>query len=366
MPDPSSQPTARIEAFDVSRALAILGMILVNFSVASGVHETGPPWLQWIEGLFVGRAAALFVVLAGVGLSLMTRSARLLRDPGELARARRRIWIRAAFLLVIGLLDLILWPGDILHFYAFYFALGSLFVLASDRMLWGAAVVSVLGFVVLFFVFDYETAWNWETLHYADLWQPAGMARHLVFNGFHPIFPWLAYLLVGMWLGRRDLLAAGTRRRILAWSLGMAVLVEVGSWLAVRNFTANPGELDPEWIPFLFGTGSMPPLPQYLIAAGSEALAVICVSVVLLRRWPALVAVRWLRVAGRHALTMYFTHVYLGLVALHLLGVAFDNSLGLAMGFGVLFFVVAVLVANLWNRRFRHGPLEWVIRRLAG
>ncbi len=33
---------------------------------------------------------------------------------------------------------------------------------------------------------------------------------------------------------------------------------------------------------------------------------------------------------------------------------------------GALFFAAAVFLSWLWKRRFRHGPLEWVMRAVAG
>lgn len=56
----------------------------------------------------------------------------------------------------------------------------------------------VLVFVVMFFALDYSQGWNWETLGYSGFWSSHGMVRHLFFNGFHPVVPWLAFVLVGM------------------------------------------------------------------------------------------------------------------------------------------------------------------------
>ncbi|MEL6625785.1 MAG: heparan-alpha-glucosaminide N-acetyltransferase domain-containing protein, partial [Bacteroidota bacterium] len=65
--------TKRIIGIDVARALAVIGMIIVNFKVVLG--EKGESWLKPFANVFFGKAAALFVVLAGVGLALMTNTA---------------------------------------------------------------------------------------------------------------------------------------------------------------------------------------------------------------------------------------------------------------------------------------------------
>jgi len=68
----------RIIGIDVARALAVIGMIIVNFKVVFG--ENGLPWVKSFVSIFDGKAAATFVVLAGVGLALMTNSAINNRD----------------------------------------------------------------------------------------------------------------------------------------------------------------------------------------------------------------------------------------------------------------------------------------------
>ncbi|MDQ0177823.1 putative membrane protein YeiB [Bacillus chungangensis] len=66
----------RIEGLDFARALAMFGMLIVNYTIIMGAGGNGPYWLVWFTELFEGRASAAFVVLAGIGVALMTRKAR--------------------------------------------------------------------------------------------------------------------------------------------------------------------------------------------------------------------------------------------------------------------------------------------------
>jgi hypothetical protein len=66
----------RVTGFDLALALAIFGMVIVNFKIAMNA-ETGNTLLMNFAGAFDGRASALFVILAGVGVTLMTNKARL-------------------------------------------------------------------------------------------------------------------------------------------------------------------------------------------------------------------------------------------------------------------------------------------------
>jgi len=235
-------------------------MVIVNFKIVMGAEQAGPHWLLELAGLFDGRAAALFVVLAGAGISLMTREGRVNGDRQLAKRNRMVLWKRALFLFVVGLLYTPLWPADILHFYGIYIAIGALLVTAQNRWLWSLVLFFTLVFVLLILTFDYEKGWNWETLSYSGLWTFAGMIRNLFFNGFHPVFPWVAFLLTGMWLGRQDMSSSMNRKKLFLYGLGVAVLAESISLLLVRHFSNIRSELDQETLIALFGTKPMPPM----------------------------------------------------------------------------------------------------------
>src|SRR5437763_250264 len=67
---PGGPPAARIQGYDVARALAILGMVVVHFGLVVAGPATKSGWLAALLRFLDGRAAALFVALAGVGLTL--------------------------------------------------------------------------------------------------------------------------------------------------------------------------------------------------------------------------------------------------------------------------------------------------------
>jgi len=98
----------RIIGIDVARALAVIGMIIVNFKVVFG--ENGNQILKNITHLFDGKAAATFVVLAGVGIALMSNSAVKKNEVEKLNKIKAGIFKRALFLFAIGLSYIILNP----------------------------------------------------------------------------------------------------------------------------------------------------------------------------------------------------------------------------------------------------------------
>ncbi len=359
----ASRSRKRIEGYDFARALAIFGMVIVNYKIVMGAEQAGPHWLLDVAGLLDGRAAATFVVLAGAGIALMTRRARREGDAQGLASHRTRLLKRALFLFVVGLCYTPLWPADILHFYGIYIAVGALVLAAPDRRLWGLAVAFMSVFVLLLFVLDYERGWDWETLSYSGFWTVKGMIRHLFYNGFHPVFPWTAFLLVGMWLGRQDLRDDRLRRRVLLTSLVVAALAEGVSWGLIQ--TLVPGTPDSD-LAALFGTEPMPPMPLYLLAGAGTAFVVITGSIALTERFAE---ARWIRPivsTGRLALTLYVAHVVVGMDTLEALGVLENQSPPFAIGSALVFCVISVVFAHTWKHRFAHGPLEWMMRRMTG
>jgi uncharacterized protein len=352
----------RIEGFDLARALAFLGMVFVNFRVALATEEGSPPWLTWLDTRLDGRAAATFVILAGVGLSLLSRRARESGDAAAMAGVRRTVLRRAAFLFVVGLLYWSIWPADILHYYGVFLAIGALLLNAPDRLLLGLAATLVALFALLLVLgVDYGAGWDWPTLTYHGFWTPRGFVRNLVYNGFHPVVPWLAFLLLGMWLGRRDLRDPGVWRRLFLIGLVVAVASETASRLLVAVATPRLGAEDAGAV---FGTTPMPPMPLYMLAASGTSVVVIVLCVRIAERFAGAGWLAPLVATGQLALTLYVAHVLIGLGPLEASGHG-RRSVAFSIAWGAAFCVGAVGFSYLWRSRYARGPLEMVMRRLA-
>jgi uncharacterized membrane protein YeiB len=354
----------RIIGYDLARALAVIGMVVVNFKIVMGAGTTGPDWLVKLAGLLDGRAAATFVVLAGAGLSLLSGKGRTLNDLDLLAKDRRILLKRALFLFVVGSLYTPIWPADILHFYGVYIAVAAFLLAVPTKRLWAYAGSLTAAFVVMLVAFNYEKGWDWSTLSYEGLWTPVGMVRHMFFNGFHPVVPWLAFLLLGMILGRLDMSSPVIRRRVFAWGAGLAIAAELVSRTLIRILSTGANPADREVITAIFGTKPMPPMPLYMIAGAGTACAVIAASIALGEKYGNSAWIRPFVATGQLALTLYVAHVVIGMGTLEAIGRLENQTLPFAVFASLLFCAAGVIFAHVWRKRFKRGPLEAVMRVL--
>ncbi len=95
----SSRAQTRLVGLDVARFLALLGMMATHLLATR--DEAGDP--TWVAEVFSGRASALFALLAGVSLALMTGGSRPVRGEERVARSAGLL-VRALAVGVVGLL----------------------------------------------------------------------------------------------------------------------------------------------------------------------------------------------------------------------------------------------------------------------
>ncbi len=362
----------RLQAYDVARGLAFLGMVVVNYKILlSGLSPVGPDWLNSLTGVFTGRAAALFVVVAGAGISLMASRAK--EKEAGFAAFRLILCKRALFLVVLGYGWVELWPADILHFYGFYFLFAVVFVSLPGRWLWVLTGSSVAGFTMLYLVVGFWDDWNLETLEYRNFWEPWQLVKNLVFNGWHPLLPWLGFLFAGMWLGRQDLVNRRTSRRVLVTSALVAACGYLLAWFLTGALAKKPshGRLD-EFVMALHQLAkaeSFPPAPLYVLSAGGVAFSVVALCFLVCRSVRAKKILHPLACTGRMALTLYIAHVF---ISFFIVGDQLEEGklgsmeLTESAVWIVAVWVVSILVATGWFRFFRRGPLESVMRFLTG
>lgn len=361
----ASPTSSRLDGLDLARFLAFFGMVVVNFkivmlsneAVADAVYDGGTYWLATVTSLLEGKAAATFVVLAGVGLGLS--SSRSAAEATRLLTLRRSL-----FLLVVGLLNTLIFDADILHYYAFYFFLGMFCLHLPTRNLMQLTAAIIFGFALLLVFFDYDAGWNWSNLTYTGFWTVEGFIRNLLFNGWHPVIPWLAFFLWGIVISRWRLDRRETQLNMILAGGAVVVVVGIFSWGAVVGHSlANMIEAD---LISLLMTSPIPPTPFFMIMGMAVATTVIgiCLAVAGFAGQSAWFSV--LTAPGRQTLTLYVGHILIGMGTLEELGMLGNQDLETSALASVCFCAAAMIYAAVWGRFFKRGPVEMLMRKLAG
>ncbi len=342
----------RLAGLDLARYLALVGMVIVNFDVVmvGPVPAGAGGFAEWLQG----RAAATFVVLAGVGFGLGARDK-------EWSVTSRVTLKRVGFLFALGMINMAIFPADIIHYYAFYFLLCLPFLGLGNRHLLVAILAVTISFPLLSLVLDYDTGWQWETVSYEGLWTVDGYLRNLVFNGWHPVIPWIAFFLGGVLLSRARLHDRKVQCRLLvAGTAGFTGALLVSALLSAWSAT-----IDPE-LHYLFSAAPIPPMPLFVIAGSAIACAVIGLCLLLAPWLNSIGILELLTPAGRQTLTLYIAHIVIGMGILEGVGMIGGQTARQALIAALLFCVVATVFSFAWLRAFKRGPLEGLMRRVTG
>ena len=354
--------TARITSLDLIRGVAVLGILLMNavsfklddaayFNLSAGGSNN---WLDWAVGVF----GEIFVDQKFMGLfSLLFGASMILFIDRAAARGARAVLLnmwRNALLLLIGILHLAVWDGDVLTVYA----VSSVFLLALRRLpnWWliaiGAALFALSAALGLVSQYIADSA----NASIAGLWTPgeiddqSGLAL-VVLSGF--FLRALGAILIGAGLYRIGFMsgamsASAYRKTAL---VGLAIGLPLAA-LGVIATALNGYSREVAFIGQIPNTlGTMPAALGYM-------------SLIIL--WNARADAwlkRRLRAVGRMALTNYLTQTLFGVIVLTIL-LGDNDSVGRA---ALLLFVFAVWALQLWWSqawlgRFLFGPAEWLWR----
>jgi len=351
---------ARLPGPDVVRAVALIGVVVMNFHgyllLRGGSRGTGgiddffDPW----NGPLSTRFAATFVLVAGVGVTLLT--CRSIGDAGAVRRKRWTLVRRGLVLYLGGLLLDIVWRGTILPFYGAMFVLAAAMFTLRSRWVLTIGAVAALTAAGLHWL---RTQQHLDDERPSSLLEPSGGALKVLtdvfINGTHPLLPWLAFFCTGIALGR--VLDARWWRPVAVVG-GLALFA--GASLVSVAVPAGPlatelGSTDP------FSRGVL-----YVASALGTALVAFGVVTWLADRFTTTPPIELLRNAGAITLTLYVAHALVFNLVVDWLGWVRPTGLDTALVFSAVYWAVAIAVAAWYHRRFGVGPVERVYRVLGG
>ena len=364
--------SSRIESLDVARAIALFGVVAMNFhAYLNGFQSMYPTQPSVWERLFnpltgplTTRFAATFVLIAGIGVSLFTQRARASNNRADIQHARIVLLRRGTLLYFLGYFVQWIWPGTILFYYGAYFIIAAaVFAWSSKRLiaLSGASIIIAAGL-----------SW-WRASQLLDgnntrwLSPSPNSPRNLLIRTFvdytHPVFPWIAFFIVGILLGRHIHRLTEIRLRLMFAAILLMLVTHAANFL----FTPSSQISDHEFV--LAKLLSTQPLDRgILFSLGTLATAVValCLVSLVVEHTSHLALTQLLARAGRMTLSVYLLHVAFFNLVVHRLHWVGGTGLDTALVLSLLFYVVALMLASGWNKYFGLGPAERVYRAFGG
>ncbi|MCM3486918.1 DUF1624 domain-containing protein [Kocuria rosea] len=338
-------------------------------------EETGEASFTW--RVFSGDSAALFALLAGVGLAL-TSGGRHPHQGKAMTADRIGLAVRAVLIAAVGLWIGPLMPEDppaysILLYYGVFFLLAIPFLHAGPKVLFAsAAVFGVVAPLLMQGLLDQLPAWSSYNPTLTTLvTEPGATASQLLLTGSYPALPYMTYLLVGMGLGRLNLRKQEVQIRLLVVGIGIAIFARAASYFLLYAFggyrrlreASGMGEEELAEV-LVWGPDSLPTESVWWLAiatphtntplaiAASLGIGMTVLGALLLIARKAEAWLLPLAAMGVMTLTLYTAH----LVAL-----SFEAHYDQPYLWYVIHLVVAALFAVAWHRALGQGPLERVI-----
>jgi uncharacterized protein len=373
---PPSTLADRVVAIDAVRAIALLGVLVMNFRDISGLSLLSPGVLAAVQTpvdaalgailavLVDWKALSAFSLLFGISFSLILESCRRRGIPPVPFYLRR-----LAVLSLFGALNVaVFFWGDILITYAIV----GLILLPATRLSQRAALITSLIVLVgtplllamlgqprtllsvpmtdFAALLSFGQASFWVTVaHNIELYTNAagagsaiGVWRYCTIGGL---------FLLGLWAGRARILQEIPKNRHLLRRVA-SIAIPVGLMLATAEY------LVPDTSPW-----------SMALLVGTPILAIGYVAAIALfldsERGARLRTV--LAPAGQMALTLYLLGGLLGEAVFYGWGLGLLASVGDVAVLAITVGIYALLAAasHGWLRRFRYGPFEWAWRCLS-
>jgi uncharacterized protein len=398
------QSNERETFMDVLRGFAILGIFIANLgSGFSGyfedAHLSGPllaPWLDhkmnFLHHMFIeGKFYSIFSLLFGWGIALQIKRG-MVKGIDAAPTVRRRL----LFMLLLGFIHLMIWPGDIVFFYAL---LGFLLLPLrkfSNKTLLITGVILVLSPILLYWLkmtfhdLNYPAQKLQEMGKWADIqlnpqlkdikseaeymeamknanWfdilkgNMAGFFFRYAYLFFVSRIPKvLGMFMIGYVVGRSDFYKNILQhKKILYWVIatGLIVGLPANYFLAryMSNFEGDYYELKInglyETIAYAFGVAELAMvyvavfMLSFQTAAGKKILSVLAP-------------------VGKMAFSNYILQSLVGNFVFLGPGLGYSGQVGpfwyTILGIG--FFIIQIILSTVWLKYFNYGPLEWLWR----
>ncbi len=386
----------RIRLLDILRGFAIFGILMVNMmwynSPIPSLISDNSLWTSdadlaaraLITFLFEGKFYVLFSMLFGYGFWLF-----LNKNNPEGRSILKLYAMRLFILLLIGIAHvLLLWPGDILIFYALLGFLLMIFRNVKNKTLiiWAIVFISLpvilLGFAVLisqipeakiamdqamieqdklFVALIDKALVVYQKGTFGEMMKMRLEEYSLALGGF--LFfhiKIIAMFLIGQYAARKGYLGnvkgnLPLFKKLCLWGFIIGIPANlIASYLALHHdiYNATAEAL----------------LAMFLVTFGAPALTLAYVSgiAILLQKGHLILMARRLAAVGRMALTNYLMHSIIASILFYGWGFGLYGKVNPWQGIILVLVIFSLQIpfSLYWLSKFRYGPFEWLWRSL--
>jgi uncharacterized protein len=372
----------RFASLDVARTVALFGIIVLNYHGYLNFQSTGSTttpsiferWWHPFEGALANHFPVGFVVVAGMGVALLLQDvARANADSvaQKFARAhteaRWRLARRGLFLFTLGYGIEWIWAGTILPYYGAYFMVASIIATWAARKLIALATLSTFAAAIIEW-WRIEQSFNGNLTTWLSPSTP-NTPRDLLIRLFvdytHPLFPWLAFFIAGILLGRNYQNIGRFRRKLFLLSVTTAACAYIINAIVnslVRK-DADSGVSSALVWRHLVSTQPFDRSVFYVLASLGVVVSVFLIITILCEKFHDSLGIRLAQTTGQLTLTIYLAHIFIYNFVVNQAGLVQPTGLDTAMTMSIIVFVAAIVWANWWSPLFGRGPAERLYRR---
>jgi uncharacterized protein len=393
------QAKERVIFMDVLRGFAILGIFIANlagFSWYNGDAKISSPYLlpkaddtmEFLHHMFIeGKFYSIFSLLFGWGIALQIKRG-IAGGGNPMPTIRRRLF----FMLLLGAVHLLIWPGDIVFFYALL-----AFILLPLRKFSNKTLLITGGILVLSPMLLYWLKMTWPVLNYpAELMVKTGIKvdgalmniqsdeqfmkimkegnwfdqLKMNISGFFFRYNYLFFVsrvpkvlgvfLIGYVLGRSDFYKnISQHKKLLYWIIGGGLAIGLpANYFLAHNMSNHMGDY------FQLKTKGLYQTIVYALGVVPLALAYVGLFMLSFQTNAGKKILSVMAPVGKMAFSNYIMHSLIGNFVFLGAGLGYMRQVGPVNYtlFGVGVFIIQIILSTIWLKYFNYGPVEWLWR----
>ncbi|MEO5948301.1 MAG: DUF418 domain-containing protein [Chitinophagaceae bacterium] len=392
--------TDRIVFMDVLRGFAILGIFIANLGTGftwynESANATGPLLLpkadhtmSFLHHMFIeGKFYSIFSLLFGWGIALQFKRAEA-KGINAFSTVRRRL----LFMLLLGAIHLLIWPGDIVFFYAL---LG--FILLplrkfSNKVLLITGIILILSPILLYWL-----KMTFPVLNYpADLLIKTGtkvdksllnlkseedfmnLMKHGSWfdqlkgniTGFFFRYQYLFFVsrvpkvlgmfLIGYVVGRSNFYQnIAQHKKLIYWIIGGGLVFGLpANYFLAHYMTTAMGDY------FQLKQKGLYQTIFYALGVVPLAMAYAGIFMWCFQKAACKKMMSVLAPVGKMAFSNYILQSLVGNFVFLGAGLGYMGQVGPVYFtiFGIAFYILQIIGSTIWLRYFNYGPIEWIWR----